>query len=104
MLAIQVQAQVREIHSDSDDHFNGGPMSFGPIPSGMLKNLETMLIFEVYCSKLLLTFKLLIIFKLLSIIFELFTFLSFIIFESFLETEDHQQKTAKSVFLPLYME
>ena len=34
-LLIQVQAWVREIHSDSDDHKNGGPVSLGPIPSGM---------------------------------------------------------------------
>ena len=34
-LIIRVQVWIREIYSDSDDHFNGGPMSLGPIPSDM---------------------------------------------------------------------
>ena len=33
-LIIRVQARVREMYSDSDDHSNGGTMSLGPIPSG----------------------------------------------------------------------
>ena len=33
-LIIWVQAQVRKIHSDSGDHFNGGPVSLGHVPSG----------------------------------------------------------------------
>ena len=33
-LIIQVQAWVREIYSDLDDHSNGGTVSLGPIPNG----------------------------------------------------------------------
>ena len=28
------------MHSGLDDHFNCGPLSLGPIPSGRLKNLK----------------------------------------------------------------
>ena len=40
MPLIRVQSWVREMHSDLDDH--PGPVSLGPIPSGMLKKLEDL--------------------------------------------------------------
>ena len=32
-LVIRVQALVIEVHTEWDDHFNGGTVSLGPIPS-----------------------------------------------------------------------
>ena len=37
--ANRVQAQVIKIHSNLDDCYNGDPVSLGPIPSVMYKNL-----------------------------------------------------------------
>ena len=34
-LVIHVEAFVMEMHSNSDDHFNSGPMLLGPIPIGI---------------------------------------------------------------------
>ena len=31
---IWVRARIREIHSESNDCYNRGPVSFGPVPSG----------------------------------------------------------------------
>ena len=41
---IRVQARVMEIHNDSDDPFNGGPMSFGPLPPVARERTLEMLI------------------------------------------------------------
>ena len=35
LMWVQSRVNAIYIYSDSDDHFNGGPVSLGPMPSGM---------------------------------------------------------------------